>query len=252
MIAAEALLTEVRAVGAILAVVDGKLRVRVPKGALTPSQRAQLTERKADVIAALVAEVSNDCGQPPADRGVIEPQMSQMSQASQSRTLDPDDVPDDLAAPAVARTEVRSGAADEVWSTLARVATKPGFPDGDDAAAWRAWMHAGARSRHRRDDWPMDEAIALAWGDAINAWHERHAPPPDPDRCAGCGRLLLDHPGMALPDGARVHFDEINGVDCLIVYGERWRSAAHAGLVALGLRPPASGSFERPDGGKAG
>jgi hypothetical protein len=50
---------------------------------------------------------------------------------------------------------------------------------------------------------------------------------------------MLDGPGMSLPDGAVVHFGNPDRLDCLIIYGQEWRTAASAGLVALGLRRPA-------------
>jgi hypothetical protein len=67
-------------------------------------------------------------------------------------------------------------------------------------------------------------------------WHLRHGAPPDPDRCAGCGGWMLDGPGMRMLDGAVIHFGNPDRLDCLIIYGEAWRAAASAGLVALGLR----------------
>jgi hypothetical protein len=40
---------------------------------------------------------------------------------------------------------------------------------------------------------------------------------------------------LNLPDGNRVHFEPI---DCLIGFGQRWRSDAQAALLSLGLKPP--------------
>jgi hypothetical protein len=42
-------------------------------------------------------------------------------------------------------------------------------------------------------------------------------------------------PAAASPDGNRVHFEPI---DCLIGFGQRWRSDAQAALLSLGLKPP--------------
>ena len=73
----------------------------------------------------------------------------------------------------------------------------------------------------------------------ILEWHRRHGARVLPDRCAGCGDDLPDGAGLIVnSDGARVHFDGVRGVDCIIAYGTRWRGAAVAGLQALGLRPP--------------
>jgi hypothetical protein len=82
------------------------------------------------------------------------------------------------------------------------------------------------------------EAMRSVWSEAETKWHGRHGAPPDPDRCAGCGEWMLDGPGIRLPDGAVVHFGNPDRLDCLIIYGEAWRAAASAGLVALGLRKP--------------
>jgi hypothetical protein len=76
------------------------------------------------------------------------------------------------------------------------------------------------------------------WAEAESAWYLRHHPPPDPDRCAGCGEWLLDGPGMRFDDGTVVHFGNPARLDCLILYGEAWRGAASAALVKLGLRKP--------------
>jgi hypothetical protein len=44
--------------------------------------------------------------------------------------------------------------------------------------------------------------------------------------------------GLALNDGARVHFDAVRRVDCIIAYGQKWRGAAAAALRELGFDPP--------------
>jgi hypothetical protein len=54
-------------------------------------------------------------------------------------------------------------------------------------------------------------------------------------QCAGCGEPVGGFPALTLSDCARVHFERL---DCLIRHGERWRSAATAALVAMGLKPP--------------
>jgi hypothetical protein len=55
-------------------------------------------------------------------------------------------------------------------------------------------------------------------------------------QCAGCGEPIADLPSMTLADGNRVHLD---GLGCLLAFGDRWRGEATAGLGALGLDPPA-------------
>ncbi len=116
-------------------------------------------------------------------------------------------------------------------------------PKGDTPAAWRVWYRARIQHHNRlgRDD---DLAGSLAWGEAENIWHRRHGAEPDPSKCAGCGGLLSGRERLILSDGAAVHWDEGAGFDCLAAHGARWRADASAGLVLLGLEPPADLSTE--------
>jgi hypothetical protein len=96
----------------------------------------------------------------------------------------------------------------------------------------------------RLEDWmrlgrQYEAARSLAWGEAECIWHERHGVRPEPHHCAGCQSPLADQAAMDLWDGASVHWDDAHGLDCLILYGQRWRGAAAAGLAALGLKAPA-------------
>jgi len=59
--------------------------------------------------------------------------------------------------------------------------------------------------------------------------HGRRAPA---SLCAGCDQLISGVEILLLPDGTRVHF---GGLECLVRYGERWRSAATDALVTMGL-----------------
>jgi hypothetical protein len=111
-------------------------------------------------------------------------------------------------------------------------------PAGDYVTAWRSWMHSRLPVWRERG-LSAREAARLVWAEAESAWHLRHHPAADPDRCAGCGEWMLDGPGMRLLDGAVIHFGNPDRLDCLLLYGETWRAAASAGLVALGLRKPA-------------
>ena len=54
-------------------------------------------------------------------------------------------------------------------------------------------------------------------------------------RCAGCGEPTGGREALALADGNRVHFDNL---DCAIRYGERWRGTASRMLIAMGLQQP--------------
>jgi hypothetical protein len=86
--------------------------------------------------------------------------------------------------------------------------------------------------------WRRKAALSLAWGEAECIWHERHGARPEPHHCAGCQALLIDEVAMDLWGGACVHWDDAHGLDCLILYGQRWRGAAAAGLAKLGLTHP--------------
>jgi hypothetical protein len=113
-------------------------------------------------------------------------------------------------------------------------------PDEDvvDRACWRDRYATRIVHRFRRRH-PWQEAERLAFGELILAWHRQHGASPDPGRCAGCGDDLPEDAGLAVDrGGARVHFDGVRGIDCIIGYGARWRGAAMAGLQAIGLHPP--------------
>jgi hypothetical protein len=98
-------------------------------------------------------------------------------------------------------------------------------------------MNARLRGRLAKG-WSRADARSATWDEAEDEWHRRHGTVPDPDHCAGCGRLLIDYPGMPLTDGARVHLDAVHGLDCLVAYDVRCRGAARAGLLALGIKVP--------------
>jgi hypothetical protein len=103
-------------------------------------------------------------------------------------------------------------------------------PDGDSVDAWRSWL------RERVHAWrdagkSLPVSITIAWGLGLVEHHKRHGAKPSPTCCAGCGKRM---DGPKMPDGAMVH----PGLDCLAAWGERWRGAAHEGLVGMGLNPP--------------
>ena len=110
-------------------------------------------------------------------------------------------------------------------------------PAGDDVTAWRSWM------RNRLLVWQRcglsaRQASPIVWSEAECAWSLRHHPAADPNRCAGCGRWMLDAPGMTMLGGAVVHLGGPVQLDCLILYGQEWRATASAGLIVLGLKRP--------------
>ena len=98
----------------------------------------------------------------------------------------------------------------------------------------------GERAAHREFDGGHSRADAerLAFGEMILEWHRRYGARPDPHRCAGCGDDMPNERGLALADGARVHFDAVRGVNCIIGYGQKWRGAAAAALRELAFGPP--------------
>jgi hypothetical protein len=101
------------------------------------------------------------------------------------------------------------------------------------------------RARHREAlaYWgalhPAEECERLAWGELEDRWHRLHGARAPGWQCAGCGAPIGGLPSVDLADGNRVHLDGPHGLDCLLAFGERWRSVATAGLRALGLDPPA-------------
>jgi TubC N-terminal docking domain len=195
------LLAEVQAVGVQLGVDGGKLRIKVPRGVLTATQRAQLVEHRAEIIR-LLAE--------PVDYG-------------------PDAVVADLKTVFTGDGLARHAAAER----LARARGVDG-PAGDDLPAWQSWMNR-RYTVWRTRGFSQAEARRIVWGEAENAWHLRHQPVVDPDRCAGCGKRLPAGTGQRQIDGAVVHIGDPEQVECLAIHGAQWRSAASVGRMALGL-----------------
>jgi hypothetical protein len=228
MIPAAVLLAEIRAAGVDVGLDNGVLRVRVPKGVLTATQRQHLVEHHAEIIR-LLAEPANDRDMsrtvpvcPAVPPVLVDSLPASLKVAFQERAAiaEVDGGLDREAAERVAWEEVNAG------------------PIGDTLQAWRAWMNFRL-TRWKRRGLSLAEAKRSMWSEAEGVWNRRHGAPPDPDRCAGCGEWMLDGPGMRMLDGAVVHFGNPDRLDCLIIYGETWRAAASAGLVALGLRKPA-------------
>jgi hypothetical protein len=84
---------------------------------------------------------------------------------------------------------------------------------------------------------PVEEAARLAWDQLEDRWHRLHGQRAPVGQCAGCGEPMGGLAALDLADGNRVHIDKL---DCLLRFGERWRSEAAAGLLALGLSKPTS------------
>ena len=84
----------------------------------------------------------------------------------------------------------------------------------------------------------IGEAARLAWGEVENYWHMQYGECAPHWQCAGCREPIGGLSALDLGDGNRVHLDGAHGLDCLLAFGERWRSEATAGLRALGLDTP--------------
>ena len=83
---------------------------------------------------------------------------------------------------------------------------------------------------------PEGDARRLAWGTLECRWHARYGERVPAYLCAGCHAPIGDAPALDLADGCRVHDREDHA--CLIGWGERWRGAAMAALISLGLVAP--------------
>jgi hypothetical protein len=115
----------------------------------------------------------------------------------------------------------------------------PQAPADDTPEAWQHFYEAQAFYQRRmaaKAGRPAPHALVLAYGHLILAWHDRHGARPNPEACAGCGVVFTGAPGAVekLADGAHVH----TGNECIVTYGGRWRRAAAAGLLRLGIYPP--------------
>jgi hypothetical protein len=90
--------------------------------------------------------------------------------------------------------------------------------DAVEANTWRdrfialsfEWLIGGR-------DW--ETAQRLAWGDLENEWHRAYGRRWPSWKCAGCDALIGGFAALDLPDGNRVHFQNI---DCLVTFGQRW------------------------------
>ena len=82
---------------------------------------------------------------------------------------------------------------------------------------------------------PPEEAAEIAWGEMVNRWHKRHGERVPPGICAGCRRPIGNSAVLPLGGGAGVHTATL---ECIVAYGDHWRSAATEALVAMGLTPP--------------
>jgi hypothetical protein len=88
-----------------------------------------------------------------------------------------------------------------------------------EAAYWRDFFDERAAHREFDGGYSRADAERLAFGEMILDWHHRYGARPDPHRCAGCGDDMPSDGDLALSDGARVHFDAVRRVGCIIACG---------------------------------
>jgi hypothetical protein len=103
------------------------------------------------------------------------------------------------------------------------------------AQRWRDGYAARISHWFLRGRRKWQDAEALAYAELLYEWHLLHGRQWPQLQCAGCGEPIADHRALTLADGNRVHFEAMN---CLLLYGDRWRGVAVAGLQRLGVDPP--------------
>jgi hypothetical protein len=109
--------------------------------------------------------------------------------------------------------------------------------DDLDPRYWHELHEERSAFRQYDGGYCREEAERLAWGELQNRWHMARGERVPNHVCAGCRCPTLNGETLDLIDGCRVH---VGGgeVDCLVLWGEHWRSAATLALMAMGLRPP--------------
>jgi len=111
-----------------------------------------------------------------------------------------------------------------------------------DPSWWRDFFEERAAIREFDGGSQRLDAELAAFNDCIVEWHWRHRPAlAEPGRCAGCGGHLEQECGLLLDHLTRVHFGDGHGVECVIAYGWRSRTAAINALRMLGIDLPPSG-----------
>jgi hypothetical protein len=105
----------------------------------------------------------------------------------------------------------------------------------NDPGWWRAQFEGRTSTWQRSGRYGQETAQRLAWGELQNRWHTAHGDRLPHHLCAGCGITIGAAEALDNIDGTRVHLAA--DLNCLIRYGQRWRTAATRGLIELGLRP---------------
>jgi hypothetical protein len=129
-------------------------------------------------------------------------------------------------APAHSVTQIRN---DVSVTPLAAADYPMAYPADLDGAVWQAGIEA--RSEALRSHYGR-MARRLAQNQAIDAWHRQFGCA-EHSRCAGCGVEIDEPTRLELMHGALVHVSA--DYECLISYGNRWRSEAALALRAIGV-----------------
>jgi hypothetical protein len=101
---------------------------------------------------------------------------------------------------------------------------------------WRAQYEERSRHHELGGGRSRAEVQLLAWRDLEWRWHKEYGERLPRGICGGCRKPIGKAEVIPLIDGNRVHRGEQH--ECLIAYGRRWRGAARAALLTLGLKPP--------------
>jgi hypothetical protein len=105
-----------------------------------------------------------------------------------------------------------------------------------DAADLRDRYEERAAIRQFDGGYSKEQAERLAWGEVAGIWYRQHGQRVPAATCAGCGKPISGRPVLLLPHGERAHADDNSR--CSVAYGHRWKTAAAAALVVIGIPTP--------------
>jgi hypothetical protein len=130
----------------------------------------------------------------------------------------------------------QSGQSGQSLKNHGLVSGHPGNACGQSGQSrWRA-LYEERSLHHELGGRSLAKAQLLAWRDLEWRWHKEYGERLQRGICGGCRKPIGTAAVIPLIDGNHVHRGEQH--ECLIAYGHRWRSAANAALLILGLKPP--------------